>query len=150
MTLLPLALLAPAAVALTLIDARPAQAQDAAQDAPVQTAPQTVPDAGMTAADPGPEVRRAAEILNDTVRQMQAGAPPYDRMAPQLAEAVRAQAEAITPMLAQLGDIQDIEYRGLVQGAHRFRVLFAQAPTDWFIVVDDQEIIQGLVFRPGE
>ena len=145
MNLLPLSLIAPAAAVLALVDMSSARAQDV----PVQTAPQAVEETDMTAAEPTPQVRRSAEVLNETIRQMQAGTPPFDRMAPQLAEAVRAQQANIGPALTAYGDIQDIEYRGPMQGAEHFRVIFANGQTDWFIALDDQEIIQGLVFRPA-
>ena len=143
-----LGLIAPAAAVLALLDTPMARAQDAVQEGPVATAPTAMEDADMAAPEPTPEVRRAAEVLNETIRQMKAGTPPFDRMAPQLAEAVRAQQANIAPALVAYGEVQDIEYRGPMQGAEHFRVIFAEGQTDWFIALDDQEIIQGLVFRP--
>ncbi len=145
MNFLPLGLIAPAVAILALLDTPAARAQDV----PVLTAPETVEETEMAAPEPTPQVRRSAEVLNETIRQMQAGTPPFDRMAPQLAEAVRAQQANIGPALTAYGEIQDIEYRGPMQGAEHFRVIFANGQTDWFIALDDQEIIQGLVFRPA-
>lgn len=90
----------------------------------------------------------AEHVLRDTIVALQAGAPDYDRMVPELAEAVRAQSDQMTPALAGLGEIQSIEHQAEPQpGAHEFLVTFAGGPTTWTIAVDGDNRIAGLFVR---
>lgn len=90
----------------------------------------------------------AEHVLRDTIVAMQAGTPDYDRMVPELAEAVRAQSEQMTPALAGLGEIQSIAHQGEpVPGAHDFLVTFAGGATTWTISIDGENRISGLRVR---
>ena len=97
------------------------------------------------------EAETSAEeaMLRTTIAAMQAGAPNYDDMGPQLAEAVRAGEASITPMIQGFGALQSIEHQGVVQGAQHYRVTFENAASDWFIALGDDGKIAGLVFRPA-
>src|SRR5690606_38045508 len=88
-------------------------------------------------------------MLRTTIAAMQAGAPNYDAMVPELAEAVRAGEASITPMIQAFGALQTVEHQGEVQGAQHYRVTFENAATDWFIALDADGKIAGLVFRPA-
>lgn len=88
-------------------------------------------------------------MLRATIAAMQAGAPNYDAMVPELADAVRAGEASITPMIQGFGALQAVEHQGEIQGAQHFRVTFENAATDWFIALDDTGKIAGLVFRPA-
>ena len=95
------------------------------------------------------EVSAEEAMLRTTIAAMQAGAPNYDDMAAELADAVRAGEASITPMIQGFGALQTLEHQGEVQGAQHFRVTFENAATDWFIALGDDGKIAGLVFRPA-
>ena len=88
-------------------------------------------------------------MLRTTIAAMQAGAPNYDDMAAELADAVRAGEASITPMIQAFGALQTLEHQGEVQGAQHYRATFENAETDWFIALGDDGKIAGLVFRPA-
>lgn len=130
--------------------ASPVLAQPPADDL-VTTAPPVLEDAAPQGpAEPTAAVRRAAEALQSTIAAMQAGALDPATLSPALAEAVAAQSAAITPTLVALGPVAQIEHRGAVQDAERFRVTFEGGRTDWFIALDDAGIITALVFREAD
>lgn len=90
----------------------------------------------------------AEHTLRETIAGLQAGTPDYDRMVPELAEAVRAQAAVMGPQLAGLGEIQTVEHQAEPQpGAHQFLVTFAGGPTTWTIAVNAENKIAGLFVR---
>ena len=143
--------LVPLAVALSVL-AAPALAQEAPPaEGPLTTAPPPVADTAPEGpADPGPAVRRAAETLNATIAALQAGTLDPAALSPTLAETVAGQSAAITPTLKALGAVTQIEHRGQVQGAERFRVSFESGATDWFIALDEAGIVTALVFREAD
>lgn len=90
----------------------------------------------------------AEHVLRDTITAMQAGTPDYDAMSPELAEAVRGQADALGQVLAGLGELQSLEHQGEPQpGTHQFLVTFAGGQTTWFIAINGENRIEGLLFR---
>lgn len=116
----------------------------AAQETP--TDPSALPSAQPVG--PAPEVIAAHEaVLRTVIGELQSGQPNYDRMVPQLAEAVRAAEAEIQPKLAGLGPIKTVEYAGAQQQALKFKVAFEKGETVWFIVVGPDGKISGLVFR---
>lgn len=108
-------------------------------------------DHGAHAAQTETSAETTAEetALRATIAAMQAGAPNYDDMVPELAEAVRAQEPMVTPMIRGFGALQAIEHQGAVQGAQHYRVTFENAATEWFIALDEAGKIAGLFFRPA-
>ena len=88
-------------------------------------------------------------MLRTTIAALQAGAPNYDAMVPELAEAVRTGEASITPMIQAFGALLTLEHQGEVQGAQHYRATFDNAATDWFIALDDEGKIAGLLFRPA-
>ncbi len=117
--------------------------------ASAQTPPtETLPTEQPAAPAPPPEVvSRHQTVLTSTIAGMQAGKPDYGSMVPQLADAVRQQEAAITPALQQLGEVKTIAYDGVVQGALKFKVAFANGETTWIIALGPDGKIAGLVFR---
>lgn len=88
--------------------------------------------------------------LRGAIAAMQAGAPNYDDMVPELAQAMRAQEPVVTPMIRGFGALQAIEHQGAVQGAQHYRVTFEHGATEWFIALDEAGKIAGLFFRPAQ
>lgn len=93
--------------------------------------------------------RHAEHVLRETISALQAGAPDYDSMVPELADAVRAQSAAVTPALAALGELQTLENIGEPQpGVHQFRATFASdQATTWSISINGENKIQGLLIQ---
>jgi hypothetical protein len=85
-----------------------------------------------------------------TIAAAQAGTIDYDTMTPEMAAPVRAQEATVVPLLQGLGTVQTVEHKGEVQGAQHFLVVFENAATDWFISLNAEGKIDGLVFRPAE
>ena len=88
--------------------------------------------------------------LTSMIAAAQAGAIDYDTMTAEMAEPVRAQEAAVLPMLQGFGAVQTVEHKGEVQGSQHFLVVFENAATDWFISLDGDGKIDGLVFRPAQ
>lgn len=104
---------------------------------------------GDHAAHAQAEASAEETMLRTAIAAMQAGAPNYDDMAAELADAVRAGEASITPMIQGFGALQTLEHQGEVQGAQHYRAVFENAATDWFIALGDDGKIAGLVFRPA-
>ena len=104
---------------------------------------------GDHAAHAAAEVSAEETMLRTTIAALQAGTPNYDAMVPELADAVRAGEASITPMIQAFGALQTLEHQGEVQGAQHYRVTFDNAATDWFIALDAEGKIAGLLFRPA-
>ena len=87
-------------------------------------------------------------MLRATIAAMPAGAPNYDDMSPELAQAVRGQEPVVTPMIRGLGALEAIEHQGVVQGAQHYRVTFEHGTTNWFIALNESGQIASLFFQP--
>lgn len=129
-----------AALAALAVAPLPALAQETPTD------PSALPSAQPVG--PSPEVVAAHEaVLRKVIGELQAGKPDYDQMVPQLADAVRAAGPDIQTKLAELGPIKSIAYTGSQQQALKFKVIFDKGATIWFIVIQPDGKIAGLVFR---
>ena len=135
--------LAPAA--LTLAAALVALSTPAAAQDTAETPPATAQPAGPDAA----AIDAHKAVLGKTIADLKAGAPDYASMGPQLAEAVRAQQEGITAKLNELGEVKSIEFVEARQTALKFKVVFANGDTSWFIVMTPEGKIETLIFRPA-
>lgn len=132
----------PVLAALAALAAAPLPA--IAQETP--TDPSALPSAQP--AGPGPEVVAAHEaVLRKVIGELQSGKPNYDQMVPQLADAVRAAGADISAKLAELGAIKTVTFAGSQQQALKFKVDFEKGETIWFIVIQPDGKIAGLVFR---
>lgn len=149
--------LAAALVSLVLPGAALAQSQAAAtlpnafdQPAVARAAPpRPAPaPAAVTASDPA--VAAAVEVmLKTTIAAMQAGAPNYDDMTPDLAAKVRGQAAAITPLIQGFGALQSVTHVGRENGAELFMVTFDKQATQWILGQAEDGKITALLFRPA-
>ncbi len=88
--------------------------------------------------------------LRETIASLQAGNPEYDRMSPEMAELVRAQAPAMSGLFQQLGELQSIEHITEQNELQVYRVVFANAPTLWAIGVSADGTVQALSIGPDQ
>lgn len=122
-------------------------------DAPAATPAR--PDRAAPVQDPpsepsSPEVVAAAETaLKATVVAAQNGTLNYDDMTPDLAEQVREQAAAMTPLIQGFGRLQTVEHRGRENGAELFLVTFENRITQWIVGMGPDDKIAALLFRPA-
>ncbi len=107
--------------------------------------PATPPIKAGAAARPGAEA-----ALRRIIGEVQAGQVNYDELSPALADLTRAQLPAIKAMFAQFGALQSVTFKGADdQGVDVFTVKFANASTEWAILLDAKGVIVSLRFRPG-
>jgi len=123
----------------------PAQAQ-----APAQASAAAAAAAGTEAeaADPA-RVAASEAMLRTTIASMQAGAPNYADMSDDLAEKVREQSAAITPLIGSFGALQSLAHVGVENGADLFLVGFENQITQWIIAMNEEDKIVALLFRPA-
>jgi hypothetical protein len=109
-------------------------------------APQAAPAA--EAMDPA-RAAAAEAMLKNTIAAMQAGSPNYGDMSDDLAEKVREQSTAITPLIQSFGAVTSVTHVGAERGAELFMVEFANQRTQWIIAQGDDGKIIALLFRPA-
>lgn len=119
-----------------------------------QTAPAAAdPSATLPSEQPaGPTAEQIAahkSALEKTIAALRAKKVDYTTMSEQVANAVRSQEEAMTPALLQMGEMKSVEYAGVQQGSLKFKVTFENTTTTWFIALNAQGKIEGLVVRGG-
>ena len=119
-----------------------------AQSAPPAAAPRAAPTAPATPSDPA-KVAAAEKALKATIAAMQAGAPNYDAMTPDLAAKVREQAANMAPLIQSFGALNGVSHVATQNGAELFLVMFANAPTQWIIGLSQEGKIGVLLFRPA-
>jgi beta-lactamase regulating signal transducer with metallopeptidase domain len=106
----------------------------------------TVPDR-FREQSPEPGSRDA---LLRTIEELRRAAPDYGRMSPQLAEAVRSQLTQLGEMLAALGPVQSVYFRGVGPGGYDiYGAQFANGSAEFRLSVADNGTLEGLVFRPN-
>lgn len=121
----------------------------AARVAPAPTSPaQTPPPEAPVVSDPA-VVAAAEAMLRKTIAAMQAGSPNYGDMSENLAEKVREQSSAITPLIQSFGPVQDLAHVGHENGAELFLVLFANQNTRWIIAQNPEGRTVVLLFQPA-
>ena len=121
----------------------PAQAQ-----APAQASAAAAAGTEAEAADPA-RVAASEAMLRTTIASMQAGAPNYADMSDDLAEKVREQSAAITPLIGSFGALQSLAHVGVENGADLFLVGFENQITQWIIAMNEEDKIVALLFRPA-
>jgi Tfp pilus assembly protein PilW len=145
-----------AALVLPAAGAASAQAAGAAGTLPntfdrpavAPTRPTPTQEAPVGPSDPA-KVAAAETALKATIAAMQAGAPNYDAMTPDLASKVREQATTVTPLIHGFGALNGVSHVGTQDGAELFLVIFANAPTQWIIGLNPEGKIAALLFRPA-
>lgn len=159
-----LALIAAPALAQTVSTPAPRTTGDAAAtlpntfDNPAAAAaamrPQTAPapsaaPPAATAAEIGPDVKRAEDALRAVVAGVQGDSLNYAMFSDNLATRIRGQAATIGPLIKGFGALQDVIYVGQEQGAELFALDFANARTQWIIGFNAEDQIALLLFRPA-
>ena len=96
---------------------------------------------------PAPGSRAA---LLHMIEDIQRGAPDYGRMSPQLASALRSQLTQVGGMLATLGAVQSVFFRGVGPGGYDiYGAQFANGAAEFRLSVAADGTIDDLLFRPN-
>lgn len=145
-----------AATALSgLLLALPAAAQTAAATLPNAFGePAPAAQGRQIAAAPppaatAPDIARAEQALRAAILAFQSGQVDYSVFSPNLATQFRAEAAELAPRVKAYGGLKSIAFVGQQDGADLFRVVFANQATDWVIAFDENDLINGLLFRPA-
>ncbi len=139
MKLLPDLAMAAVAVSAALIAlSTPAYAQ-ATDPAALPSEQPAGPDAAAIAAH--------EQVLRKTIADLKAKKPNYDSMVPQLGEIVRTNLDAIADAINTQGPLKNLTFAGSQQGALKFRAEFEKGNQTWFIAIQPDGKIAGLVFR---
>ena len=89
------------------------------------------------------------EALRRDIEEVRAGEPKYDRMSAGLAEATRQQLPQIKALIAKLGSLQSVTFKGVGPGGMDiYEVKFENGLTEWRIMMAPDGKIDGLNFRP--
>jgi len=106
----------------------------------------TVPDR-FREQSPAPGSRAA---LLRAIEELQRGAPDYARMSPQLANALRSQLTQLGGMLATLGPVRSVFFRGVGPGGYDiYGAQFANGAAEFRLSVAADGRIDDLLFRPN-
>ena len=96
---------------------------------------------------PAPGSRAA---LLHMIEDLQRGAPDYGRTSPQLANALRSQLTQVGGMLATLGAVQSVFFRGVGPGGYDiYGAQFANGAAEFRLSVAADGTIDDLLFRPN-
>ena len=142
------------AAALAVLAPAAAQAQVAAGTVPntfdgpqpaVQAAPRTGAPAPSSPAHPASE-----ELVRTVIADAQAGTMDYSLMTEGLADRIREQEATVTPIIKGFGEVVSMGFVGSEDGVDAYRVIFANAATEWLIGVNEEGKISALLFRPAE
>jgi CubicO group peptidase (beta-lactamase class C family) len=92
----------------------------------------------------------AEAALRRTIQELQAGEPNYDLMVPAFADVTRQQLPQLKAALGQWGAVQSVTFKGVDPqgGADIYSVKFANASTEWRIVLTPDGKTAGMLFRP--
>jgi CubicO group peptidase (beta-lactamase class C family) len=92
----------------------------------------------------------AEAALRRTIQELQAGAPNYDLMVPAFADVTRQQLPQLKAALGQWGEVQSVTFKGVDPqgGADIYSVKFANASTEWRIILTPDGKTAGMLFRP--
>jgi hypothetical protein len=97
-----------------------------------------------TTAQPGAET-----ALRLSIAGLASGAPPYDAMAPGLAETIRAQLPRLHATFEKLGALKSVTFKEVDQlGGSVYDVTFANGATRWVVMLGDDGKVQTAFFRP--
>ena len=91
----------------------------------------------------------AEEAIRRSIQELRSGAPNYELMSPQLAEATRQQLPQLQSAMEQLGALQSLKFKEVgASGEDVYEVGFEHARTEWRIVLGAGGKMTGLTFRP--
>ena len=97
-----------------------------------------------TTASPGAEA-----ALRHMIEGTASGQPDYGQLVPAFAEVVRSQLTSIQPLLAGLGPIQSVTFRGVNMGYDSFEVRFAKGAQVWSLSLTPDGKVGGALFGPA-
>jgi hypothetical protein len=88
--------------------------------------------------------------LRRTIGELQTGELNYDLMAPAFADVARQQLPQLKAMVGQFGALQSVTFKSVdpQTGADVFSVKFANASTEWRILLGADGKTAGMFFRP--
>jgi beta-lactamase regulating signal transducer with metallopeptidase domain len=96
-----------------------------------------------------PAAGSRAALLH-TIEELRRGSPDYGRMSPQLANALRSQLTQLGGMLATLGPVQSVFFRGVGPGGYDiYGAQFANGTAEFRLSVAADGMIDDLLFRPS-
>jgi hypothetical protein len=92
---------------------------------------------------------QSASELRRHIAQMQAGAPDYNRMAPELADAVRGSVTRVQLLLRSLGALQSLQFKSVGKdGTDNYEAQFEHGTVQWRIgLTPDGKIGHVLISR---
>jgi hypothetical protein len=90
------------------------------------------------------------DALLRAIEEIRHGAPDYGHMSQPLAEAVRSQLTQLGAMLATLGPVQSLFFRGVGPGGYDiYGAQFANGSAEFRLSVAADGTLEGLMFRPN-
>jgi hypothetical protein len=92
---------------------------------------------------------RSEPALRDFIAGANAGAIDTSGLSDDLATAIAAQSDRITPLIQGFGPVEAVTFISKQDGADVFSVLFANADTQWVIGFNEAGKIGLLLFRPA-
>ena len=88
------------------------------------------------------------EALRRDIEEMRAGEPKYDQMSARLAQTTRQQLPQIKALLARMGSVQAVTFKGVGPGGMDiYEVKFENGLTEWRIMLTPDGKIDGLNYR---
>lgn len=91
----------------------------------------------------------AEDAIRQSIADILAGQPKYDRMSPGLADVTRQQLPQLKTILGNLGAIQSVTFKDVDKnGADVYDIKFEHGSTEWQIILAPDGIINSLGFRP--
>ena len=91
----------------------------------------------------------AEAAIRQSIADILAGQPKYDRMSPGLAEATRQQLPQLKTIFANFGAIKSVTFKRVEKrGADVYDIEFEHGSTEWQIMLAPDGIIDSLGFRP--
>jgi len=90
-----------------------------------------------------------AEVRRE-VADLQRKQPDYDRLTPLLAEEARQQIQHTEELIASLGSLQSLNFKGVGPGGFDiYQAQFEHGSLDWRILIDTDGKVAGLLIRPS-
>jgi len=87
--------------------------------------------------------------LRRNIEKLQTGQPKYELMSPALADVTRQQLPQLKAIIAQLGAVESVTFKGVGPGgADIYEVKFEHGSTEWRIMLEPDGKVASLVFRP--
>ena len=92
---------------------------------------------------------RTEAALRRNIDELRLGQPKYERMSSGLANVTRQQLPQLQATIAQLGAVASVTFKGVGPGgADIFQVKFEHGSTEWRILMQSDEKIASVGFRP--